>query len=288
MSASGNEGWDNGQRNIYPCNYDLPNQICVGSIGKKGLISSFSNYGSNTVKVLAPGENIFSLTTGTTSPPNDCNSSLKSETGTSMSAAFVTSAVALLKSKEPNLSISEVRNRIFTSAEVRKELWGKAYTCGFINLYRVLNPSGNSGICVSEKSIDFGTLSACGYYSKKLYIRNVGNKPLKLGPFTISGSGFNIHRDGCSFKLLQPLEKCTVEVAFLPPTAGLHSGTLHGSAIDPPLDVILPVTGSLYGDPSALKCNKGGGCGGDSPSLFGSIVIIIALSRFRKIIFNNK
>lgn len=288
ISASGNEGWDNEQQDVYPCNYNLPNQICVGSVGRGGMISSFSNYGFNTVQILAPGENILSLTASPATAPNDCDYSLKSETGTSMATAFVTSAVALLKSKEPDASLSEVKKRILTSVEVRKDLWGMVYTCGFLNLYRVLNSSSNPGICVSEKSIDFGTLFSCGYYSKKLHIRNVGNKLIKLGLFTISGIGFNIQRDSCSFKVLQPLEECVVEVTFYPPTVGFYSGTLYGSVIDLSLDVILPITGFLDGDPSTLKCNKGRGCGGDSPSLLGSLAIIIALSRFRKMVFNNK
>lgn len=65
VAASGNGGSDQiGDNNDitphYPSSYDSSNIISVASINNKGNLSSFSNYGLQSVDIAAPGENIFS------------------------------------------------------------------------------------------------------------------------------------------------------------------------------------------------------------------------------------
>lgn len=65
--AAGNSGLDIDQdpsSKMYPCSYDLNNIVCVAAMNQKGGRSWFSNYGSSSVDIAAPGENIVSTWNG--------------------------------------------------------------------------------------------------------------------------------------------------------------------------------------------------------------------------------
>lgn len=59
-AAAGNETTNNNTVPSYPANYRLPNMIVVASTTSKDTLSSFSNYGSTTVDLAAPGSSILS------------------------------------------------------------------------------------------------------------------------------------------------------------------------------------------------------------------------------------
>lgn len=85
----------------------------VGSVDSSGIISTFSDYGSNCVDVMAPGENIISL-----SPLGysayDVPYDLKS--GTSFSAPIVSGIAALIKARYPTMTNIELQERITRTA----------------------------------------------------------------------------------------------------------------------------------------------------------------------------
>ncbi|MFA5106720.1 MAG: S8 family serine peptidase [Patescibacteria group bacterium] len=59
--AAGNDGRNNdGGTHTYPCDYDLDNIICVAATTQTDALASFSNYGTTSVDVAAPGTNIMS------------------------------------------------------------------------------------------------------------------------------------------------------------------------------------------------------------------------------------
>lgn len=62
--AAGNEGANNDSTATYPCNFHLPNIICVAALDQAYALASFSNYGATTVHVGAPGVNVFSTWAG--------------------------------------------------------------------------------------------------------------------------------------------------------------------------------------------------------------------------------
>ena len=63
--AAGNDAADNNFTSSYPCNYTHDNLLCVAALDQSYALASFSNYGSDSVDIGAPGTNIYSAWPGT-------------------------------------------------------------------------------------------------------------------------------------------------------------------------------------------------------------------------------
>lgn len=114
---------------IFPAND--PNVITVSAINEDGNPAPFSNYGSN-VDIAAPGVNINS-----TLPSNTSNNNFGLMDGTSMAAPFVTSAVAMMKTLWPGLSIHELKERL-TDATTIPQGWSRRYGTGILNFENII------------------------------------------------------------------------------------------------------------------------------------------------------
>jgi subtilisin family serine protease len=64
--AAGNDGAniDSGSSPFYPCSFNQSNLICVAALDQSYQLATFSNYGSTSVDVGAPGTNILSTYAG--------------------------------------------------------------------------------------------------------------------------------------------------------------------------------------------------------------------------------
>lgn len=132
VAAAGNESNNNdGRRKTYPCSYSisLDNVICVAATDSNDNLASFSNYGSSTVQVGAPGVSILS-----TIPP----SNYASWNGTSMATPHVTGLCALVKSKFPVYSYLSIKNSILNNVDHIPSLSNKVSTGGRINAYKAV------------------------------------------------------------------------------------------------------------------------------------------------------
>jgi subtilisin family serine protease len=107
VMSAGNDG---DSTPSYPARYANDSGIAVGAVNQNNQLTDFSNRsGSQEIKyVTAPGENIYS-----TLPGNKYGN----YTGTSMAAPHVAGVVALMLSANPNLSESQVRDMITSTAE---------------------------------------------------------------------------------------------------------------------------------------------------------------------------
>ncbi len=122
VAAAGNEinpGMDLNVYPKYPVCYDFNENTVfgVGSVNKNNLLSTFSNYGSNCIDILAPGENLKSTTVFY---PDlfDFKEKYGSEySGTSLSAPLVSGTIALIKSINPSLTVQEIYKIIKDSAK---------------------------------------------------------------------------------------------------------------------------------------------------------------------------
>jgi subtilisin family serine protease len=63
VAAAGNDGNDNDDDPTTPCTFPQPNLICVAAVTQTGALAGFSNFGSATVDVGAPGTNVLSAKT---------------------------------------------------------------------------------------------------------------------------------------------------------------------------------------------------------------------------------
>ena len=124
VSAAGNNSQSNNIYPKYPANYDLPNNISVASIDQNGDLSSFSNYGSTTVHLAAPGDRIYS-----TLP----NGKYGYKSGTSMATPYITGVSALIKSVYPNDTPLQIKRRVLSTVKKLNTLQGKVSSGGLVD-----------------------------------------------------------------------------------------------------------------------------------------------------------
>ncbi|MFZ9520825.1 MAG: S8 family peptidase [Silvanigrellaceae bacterium] len=111
IASAGNAAANNDTGMHFPSNYDLPGIISVASSTSTDTRSYFSNYGSRTVDLAAPGSNIWSVTAG--------GKSYEYLSGTSMASPHVSGAAALLASTPAGRSMSpaQIRETLMNNVE---------------------------------------------------------------------------------------------------------------------------------------------------------------------------
>lgn len=125
--AAGNDSTSNDRAPQYPAAYDAPNLIAVAATDAGDNLASFSNFGTRTVHLGAPGKGILSTT------PNGTYSYAD---GTSMASPHVAGAAALVCAANPNITIVRLRAALLFGSEQVSTLDGKVVTG------RRLNASG--------------------------------------------------------------------------------------------------------------------------------------------------
>jgi subtilisin family serine protease len=135
--AAGNETANNDTTASYPATYarQSDNVVVVASTNSSDGLSSFSNYGVQTVKIAAPGESILSTALG---------GGYITKTGTSMATPVISGALALLWDLHPTWSYSQVLAKLTTSVDTVGGLSGKVTTAGRINLAKLLDASATA------------------------------------------------------------------------------------------------------------------------------------------------
>jgi len=128
VAAAGNSGSNNDTTAFYPASYNVPNLISVAATDSNDQLAGFSNYGSNSVHLGAPGVNILSTLR---------SSSYGSLSGTSMATPFVSGAAALVLSS-CNLSTAGVKSALLNNVDLISSLTGKTITGGRLNVDRAI------------------------------------------------------------------------------------------------------------------------------------------------------
>lgn len=132
VAAAGNDNADTDSFNQYPANYQLANVLSVAATDRTDALAHFSNYGSGSVEIAAPGVAIHSLGI-------DNDSDYATESGTSMASPLVAGVAALVTSQFPNSDPVGIKNRLLQSARKVQALEGFVSTAAIINLHAALN-----------------------------------------------------------------------------------------------------------------------------------------------------
>lgn len=137
VCAAGNAAENNDISGFFPADYPLDNIVAVGASDNRDLPTYFSNYGSGSVAIFAPGENILSTFYGSTSDYEYLS-------GTSMASPFVAGAAALLRAQYPGDTYRETINRILNSADTGPGYAGTCQTGGRLDLGKALSSAANT------------------------------------------------------------------------------------------------------------------------------------------------
>lgn len=134
IAAAGNSTLNCENSSCYPAEYPNSNVISVASITSTGSISSFSNYGNNTVDIGAPGSSIWSTVPVQDKKTRLIVSGYASYSGTSMATPHVTGAAALYASLNPGATASQIKSAILDKAKATSSLNGKTATGGRLDV----------------------------------------------------------------------------------------------------------------------------------------------------------
>jgi hypothetical protein len=137
-AAAGNQNNNNDQNPEYPASFSSPTLLSVAALNESGKRSNFSNFGSSTVDIAAPGEGVVSTISG---------GRYAYYSGTSMAAPFVTGAVALLAAQNPNLSATDIVSLITNGARKSAALSEEVLSGGELSLPQLLGVSADEPRC---------------------------------------------------------------------------------------------------------------------------------------------
>ena len=128
VSAAGNgdvfgRGQNIDELPFFPASFGLDNMLVVAATDRNDELTTFSNYGVNTVDIAAPGQSVLStdlfIDNGVT------QADYRTRTGTSMAVPHVAGTAALLWASAPNATMSEVRDAILAGGDPKEGLQGK-------------------------------------------------------------------------------------------------------------------------------------------------------------------
>jgi len=125
ICAAGNSTLNIDVTPSYPASYTSSCIISVAAITSSGGLASYSNYGSISVDLGAPGSGIYS-----TIPASKTASTYSSYSGTSMATPHVTGAAALYASINPTATASDIKSAILNAVISNSNLTGKCGTGG--------------------------------------------------------------------------------------------------------------------------------------------------------------
>jgi len=159
VASAGNpkpsENPDNDENPRYPSSYDLDNIIAVMATDKNDerslwLPDNISAYGATTVDLAAPGSSILSC---------DLNGTYSYRGGTSMAAAHVSGACALVWSVNPSLSHWDVKRIILETVDLIPELQNQTpcLSGGRLNVYNAVIEAGQLALTKID-DVNYGDL----------------------------------------------------------------------------------------------------------------------------------
>jgi thermitase len=127
--AAGNDSENIDKHPLYPASYTDSNILAVAASTNDDTLADFSNFGSTSVDVAAPGENIYSTYLG---------GGYRTLSGTSMAAPYAAGVAALLRKQESDATYGNLRYAIRHKVDKPAALNGKVAYDGRLNAQKAL------------------------------------------------------------------------------------------------------------------------------------------------------
>ena len=161
----------------------LDNILVVGAINESYELCEFSNWGSDYVDLMAPGELIscyygMDIQRNSTNDVISISSVYAQEDGTSFSAPMVSAAAALILSINPNLSTEQVKSALLDNVTIYDEMETWCSSSGILNVYEALLSVGPTmyNYCVSisnEEAISSASDFVIHFPSEELQLTDI-------------------------------------------------------------------------------------------------------------------
>lgn len=113
----------------YPSGYAVDNLVSVTASSAAGTRPHWANYGSTTVDVAAPGDDVVVAAAG---------GGWRLASGTSFSAPYAGGIAALMLSRDPGLTLPALRSRLLEAVDPRPAFAGGTVTGGVLNAARAV------------------------------------------------------------------------------------------------------------------------------------------------------
>lgn len=184
VAAAGNDSRNTDSSPAYPASYQLNNILSVASTTSSDGLSSFSNYGSTSVDLGAPGSSIYS-----TIPGNQYGT----KSGTSMASPHVAGVAALAWGIDPAANHLRVRNAIVGGVDPLSSLAGKTVTGGRLNANATLQRMGLFATVVSPEPnviVDTAPTTFTLDFSEPINVGSVQASDLAVN--SIAADGFTL------------------------------------------------------------------------------------------------
>lgn len=139
VAAAGNQGLNNDVTPFYPASLSLPNVISVAATNSQDTLYSQSNYGANSVHLGAPGAFLLSTI------PGDYGYGA----GSSLAAAHVAGAAALVLSQCPELGTADLRDMLLVNVQTLASLNGLVSTRGRLSAEHAIGACDRPGFQLS-------------------------------------------------------------------------------------------------------------------------------------------
>jgi len=233
VAAAGNNGTDNGASPHYPASYNAPNLIAVAATDNEDQLASFSNYGSSTVHLGAPGVNVYSTIPG---------GSYEYMSGTSMATPHVSGTAMLVLSVCP-LDTTDLKNTLIGTVDPISALATKTITGGRLNANAAIH-SCTDAVTVLPRSLTFASQQV-GSSSSAATVNLINRQSSALGVSSIAASGdFLVTASTCGNSVAANAQ-CTISVSFSPTAGGYRTGalTITTNSQNSPQTVALAGTG---------------------------------------------
>lgn len=129
VAGAGNNNRNTDLTPNYPASYDAPNVVSVAATDSRDARASFSNHGTASVDLGAPGVNVFSTWPG---------GGYRYLSGTSMATAYASGTAALTKAAFPAASHLGIKALLLRSVDANASLAGRTASEGRLNAQRAV------------------------------------------------------------------------------------------------------------------------------------------------------